>query len=181
MDNKTIASPHVKYTDSLSRFRIYGTFAILIVVPLLAAFLTVNHHGEEILSLIFPLILLFIILSPVVFNYFPSAFQERRRLVSAFTGSGSILLSVSPWPCFRLLIYEDAVEIRIMFQRYLIPYEKMADLQEKIGFWSRGILFRADLPGVPSIIQFRGLGLETKKILKILTETRSMYLESKMQ
>jgi hypothetical protein len=169
----------VKYKDSPSRFGVYGTLILIIAVPLLIAFLAVNYFGEEILLFIFLPMFLLVFFGPIIYNYFPSPFQEQRNLVTSFTGGGSIFLFGGSWPFFRLLVYEDAVEIRTMLQRYLIPYDKMEDLPERIGFFSRGILFKSDLPDVPSRIRYQGFGM--KKVLKVLSETRNKYLETRTQ
>jgi hypothetical protein len=60
-----------------------------------------------------------------------------------------------------------------MFHRFLIPYDKMEDFPEKIGFFSRGILIKSNLPEVPSGIRFQGFGM--KKIVKVVKESRKKW------
>jgi hypothetical protein len=72
------------------------------------------------------------------------------------------------------MVYEDGVEVRVEFHRLFIPYNKMADLPNKIGFFGRGVLIKSDLPGVPSGIRFSGFGM--KKILIVLNEMRNKSL-----
>jgi len=67
----------------------------------------------------------------------------------------------------------SALEVRLMFHRFLVPYEKMEDLPEKIGFFTAGLLIRSDLPGVPSRIRFSGFGM--KKILQVVNDARADY------
>ncbi len=63
------------------------------------------------------------------YNYRASPFQHNRRLRAAFTGGGSIFLFKflfnGSWPFFRLMVYEDALEVRVMFHRFLVPFGKM--------------------------------------------------------
>ena len=61
-----------------------------------------------------------------------------------------------------------------MFHRFFIPYNKMEDLPEKIRFFSSGIPFKSDLPGVPSTIRFYGFG--SKGILEVVKEQRKRFL-----
>jgi hypothetical protein len=121
-----------------------------------------------------PLVFLFIFLVPTLFNYFPSPFRQNRKLVAAFTGGGSIFLFHGSWPFFRLMVYEDALEVRVEFHRFLIPYEKMEDIPGKVGFFSLGMEIRSDLPDVPSSIRFGGFGL--KKIVRTVCDARNSFL-----
>ncbi|MBI3353088.1 MAG: hypothetical protein HY036_10985, partial [Nitrospirae bacterium] len=59
-------------------------------------------------------------------------------------------------------------------QRYFIPYDKMDDIPDKIGFFNRGILFKSNLADVPSDIRFQGFGMKT--IVKVVNEMRSTYM-----
>jgi hypothetical protein len=74
------------------------------------------------------------------------------------------------------MVYENALEVRVMFHRFLIPYEKMDDIPDKIGFFSTGILIKSDLPDVPSSIRFSGFGM--KKIVQIVSEARNSFLSA---
>jgi len=158
------------YKDSPFPFGIMGTFPLLIAVPLLVMFTGQKYLGPESIALMFPVVFIFIFLGPAIFNYLSSPFQENRKLVTAFTGGGSIFLFSGSWPFFRLMVYNDALEVRVMFHRYLIPYEKMDDIPNKIGFFSTGILIKSDLPDVPSSIRFSGFGM------KKMSEARNSYL-----
>ncbi|HTP66767.1 MAG TPA: hypothetical protein VMJ66_15350, partial [Geobacteraceae bacterium] len=163
-----------RYKDSPFPFGIMGTFPLLIAVPLLLIFVMQKYGGPESAGAVFPFVFLFIFVGPAVFNYLASPFQNNRRVVTTFTGGGSIFLFSGSWPFFRLIVYEDALEVRVMFHRFLIPYEKMADLPGKIGFFSTGILIRSDLPGVPSGIRFSGFGM--KNIIRVINDARSAFL-----
>jgi hypothetical protein len=87
-------------------------------------------------------------------------------MVASFTGGGSIFLFSGTWPFFSVIIYAVGLEVRVMFPRYFIPYEKMDDLPEKIGFFSRGLLIRSNLSGVPSGIRYQGFGM--RKVLAVI-------------
>lgn len=175
-DGVTNLYPEMKYKDSPVPFGIVGTFPLLIAVPLLGMIIGQKYVGPESMALLFPFVFLFIFLGPTSFNYFSSPFQNNRKLVTSFTGGGSIFLLHGSWPFFRLLVYENALEVRFMFHRFLIPYEKMDDIHDKIGFFTTGILIKSDLPDVPSSIRFSGFGM--KKIVQIINETRNRYLSA---
>lgn len=164
----------IKYKDSPSPFGIFGTFAILIAVPMIIIFTAVKFVGEGVAAFLVPPFFIFIFLGPAVYNYVPSPFQANRILVASFTGGGGIFLFSGSWPFFRLLVYQDALEVRTMFHRFLIPYDMMEDLPEKLGFLSMGILIKSDLPGIPSHIRF--YGFRSKKVLLAVNNTRNKYL-----
>jgi len=168
------SAPQVKYKDALLPFGIFGTFALEIGILLLLIFILERYFGPGVIPYVFMSMFPLIFLGPLVYNYIPSRFQKERKVVASYTGGGSILLFHGSWPFFRLVVYEDGVEVRVEFHRFFIPYNKMADLPNKIGFFSRGVLIRSDLPGVPSGIRFSGFGM--KEILKVLNEMRNKYL-----
>jgi hypothetical protein len=169
----------MKYRDSPMRFGIYVTFLLWIAVPLFVIMMIMEFMGPEAMAMTFPPFFLIMFFGPIIYNRFQSPFEtERGRiLVSSYTGGGSIYLFNGSWPFFRLLVYKDGVEIRIMFQRYFIPYDKMDDIPDKIGFFSGGMLFKSNLPGVPSSIRFYKLGMN--KIAKVINEARAEYLSKK--
>jgi hypothetical protein len=173
-EGATTARGETRYKDSPFPFGIMGTFPLIIAVPLLTMFLGERFVGPEGIALMFPVMFGFIFLGPAIFNYLSSPFQENRKLVTAYTGGGSIYLFHGSWPFFRLMVYDDALEVRVMFHRFLIPYEKMEDIPGKIGFFSTGILIKSDLPDVPSSIRFSGFGM--KKIAQAVNAARSAYM-----
>jgi hypothetical protein len=162
-----------KYKDSPFPFGITGTFLLLIAAPLLLIFVGQKYAGPEAIALLFPFVFLFIFLGLTIFNYSSSPFQKNRKLVATFTGGGSIFLFHGSWPFFRLIVYDDALEVRVMFHRFLIPYERMEDIPGKIGFFSTGMLIKSDLPDVPSSIRFSSFGM--KKLVQIVSETRRAF------
>jgi hypothetical protein len=166
--------PQRKYKDALLPFGVFGTSAFVIGIPLLVIFVLEKYFGSGLFPYLLMPTFILIFFGPIVYNYIPSRFQKERSVVASCTGGGSILLFHGSWPFFRLLVYEDGVEVRVEFHRFFIPYNKMADLPNKIGFFGRGILIKSDLPGVPSGIRFSGFGM--KKILKVLNEMRNKCL-----
>jgi hypothetical protein len=61
-----------------------------------------------------------------------------------------------------------------MFHRFFIPYDKLEEIPDKVGFFNRGILIKSDLPDVPSSIRFSGFGMN--KIIETINETRRKYV-----
>lgn len=174
--NEKITTPlgRRRYKDSPSPFGMLGTLVLTIALPIVPLLVTQRLAGSKAMGFLFAPTILFLFVGPVVFNYLPSVFEKDRRLVAAFTGGGSIFLFHASWPFFRLMVYEDAVEIRVEYHRFLIPFERMDDVPEKVGFFSRGILIKSNLPDVPSSIRFNGFGMT--KITRTVHATRSGYL-----
>ena len=168
----TMAHPTARetYKEALLPYGIFGTFALLIAVPLVLFFMAEKFLGPQRLAPMFFPVFLCIFFGPVLYNFLPSSFERERSRVAAHTGGGSIFLFSGSWPFFRLLIYDDGVEIRVMLHRFFIPYDKLEDLPSKVGFFSLGIRFTSNLPGVPSNIRFYSFGI--KKILTVLNEKR---------
>jgi len=167
----------IKYKDSFSPFGVHGTMFLLIAVPLVVLFLVEKYAGPEKMALVILPTFLSIFLSPVAYNFLPSPFERERSLVASYTGGGSVLLLGGTYPFFRLIIYKDGIEVRVVFHRFFIPYDKTADFPQKVGFFSRGVLIKSDLPDVPSSIRFFGFGM--KKIVKTLNENRNKYMNTK--
>ena len=165
-----------KYKEALLPFGIFGTFAVFLGVPLAIMFFITTRHDDSFLPFsVFPFVFLFVFFVPAIYNCLPSSFQKSRTVDDYFVGGGSIFLFSGSWPFFKLLVYKDGVEIRVMFHRFFIPYDKMEDLPGKIGFFNRGVLIKSNLPGVPSGIRFSGFGM--KKIVETLNKARNSFLQ----
>jgi len=162
-----------EYKDALLPFGVFGTFALLIAVPLCLFFAIEKYWDlEKAGFLLMPTILL-ILFGPVAYNHLPSRFQKQRNVVASYTGGGSIFLFNASWPFFRLMVYDDGLEIRTTLHRFFIPYDKMDDFPKKVGFFSRGLLIKSKLPGVPSGIRYQGFGM--KKIVQVVAERRNNF------
>lgn len=161
------------YKDALLPFGVIGTFAVLLATFFLSFLIIEKMGGLQQLSRMFFPTFLIIFLAPVLYNFIPSPFQKKRNTIASFTGGGSIYLFNGTWPFFRLIVYKDGLEIRVMFHRFFIPYDQMEDIPDKIGFFSRGILIKSDLPGVPSGIRFQGFGM--KKVIELINTHRNRF------
>ena len=171
------AAEETRYKDAPVPFGLMGTLVALIAIPLVTITIALKlGHSEAAAALFLPSFIL-IFAGPILYNRVASPFEEGRILIASYIGGGSTFLMNGSWPFFRLLVYADGVELRVMFHRFFIPYDRMEDLPEKLGFFSRGILFRSDLPGVPSSIRFYGFG--NKGILARIQELRSRFLAQK--
>jgi hypothetical protein len=146
------------YTDSPFPFGIVGTFVPMVLILILGTFTGVALAGPEIMPFIFIPLFFAVFIGPALFNRRMSPFERSRTLIDSFTGGGSIFLFHGSWPFFRLLVYRDALEVRVMYHRFLIPFDMMEELPETVGFFSSGIPIRSNLPGVPSCIRFNGFG-----------------------
>jgi hypothetical protein len=166
--------PEREYRDSLFPFGVAGTFALLMAIPMLCVMAVFEFARPELILYAVLPAFLFVFCAPVACNYFPSPFQSRRTPLASYTGGGSIYLFHGSWPFFRLLVYQDDAEVRVMFHRFYIPYEAMAEFPNTVGFFSRGLLIKSDLPGVPSSIRFAGFGM--KRMVRTVREARTKHL-----
>lgn len=162
-----------KYKDSVFPFGILGTFVLIMALGMIPVFTFERFTNSNNFGFFFFPGFVLIFFTPIVYNYFPSPFQKRRETIAAFTGGGSIFLFTGTWPFFRLFIYEDGIEIRVMLHRFFIPYDEMGEFPDKLGFFNRGILIESNLPDVPSGIRYNGFGMS--KILKILQQNKTKF------
>lgn len=173
-NQREVSASNKQYKDSPFPFGIIGTFAIMMAVFMVAILFVEKLGGPELIPYVFLPAFFIMFFGPVIYNTFPSSFQKERSIVRSFTGGGSISLFHGSWPFFKLMVYHDGLEIRAMFHRYFIPYDKMDNIPDKVGFFNRGLLIKSDLPDVPSGIRFSGFGM--KKIVEVVNETRNNYL-----
>jgi len=166
----------LKYKEALLPFGVFGSFAFLMACVMVPLFVMQNYYGMESFSIIFIPGFMVIFFGPVVYNAIPSTFQKSRNVIVTFIGGGSIFMFNGSVPFFKLLVYKDGLEIRVMLHRFFIPYDKMEDIPEKSGFFSRGILIKSNLPGVPSSIRFAALG--TKRAVERIRNARDEYLKN---
>jgi hypothetical protein len=167
------------YKDALFPFGILGTFALLVGGLLITVFTIEKFLGESMMIAVFLPGFALVFFGPIIYNRLPSPFEKGRQLVASYTGGGSLLLFGGTWPFFRLMVSDDGLEVRVMFHRFFIPYEHMEDIPEKVGFFSRGILIKSDLPGVPSGIRFMTFGV--KKAVQTIVEAKTTakgYMEN---
>ncbi len=169
-------SPHQVYKDALLPFGVIGTFALMLAAAMGILFLAMKAVPPQVMPLVFFPVFLTLFFGPALYNRMQSPFelQAGRKLIESCTGGGSIFLFNGSWPFFRLLVYQDGIELRVMLHRFFIPYDKLQDVPESGGFFSRGLLLRSDLPGVPSGIRFTCS--RNKEVWYLISTNRSEYL-----
>ena len=144
-----------RYRESLLPFGIVGNFMAVAMVSLLPILFLLQNQTLDPSFLFFSAPLLFILVGPMLHNWIPSTFETTRTPISTFVTGGSIQFFISSLPSFRVLIYDDGIEIRAMYTRYFIPHDRMEPLAEDKGFFRSGILIRSDLLEVPSKIRIQ--------------------------
>ena len=170
-----------KYNHSPFPLGVTGTFLILFIPTLIIILAWIKSMGprdpsDALPFLLIPIVLLIVIL-PSLYNLIASPFEKARKVIASFTGGGSLSLFHGTWPMFRLLIYEDGLEIRVFLHCFFIPYDKMDYPFEKISFSSTRLLIESDLPEVPSQIRFAVFRM--KPIIALVEEHRNRYLAGK--
>ena len=66
---------------------------------------------------------------------------------------------------FYLIIYEEGIEIRVLFSCFFIPYEKITDIKLKSKFCSL-ITIKSSLKDVPKVIFLQGVSERAFTIIK---------------
>ena len=168
-----------KYKEALLPFGVGGSFFLLMACLMIPIFAIQKFYGMEMMPFIFIPGFILIFFGPMVYNSLPSSFERSRKVIASFTGGGSIFMFNGSWPFFRLFVYADGIEIRVMLHRFFIPHDQMGDIPEKVGFFSRGILIKSDLPGVPSSIRFMVMG--SKKAVQTILDARNAFFLNKTE
>lgn len=162
-----------KYINALLPFGIHGNLAFLVICAIALIFMVDTYFEAPVklaLSFVFFISIFFI---PIYYNSLKSPFEEGRNKINSFTGGGSVFMMSGSWPFFKLIIYDDGIEIRFILHRFFIPYESLSDTPEKAYFFSWGIVLKSDLPNVPSIIRF--MSFRNQKVLSAISEARKKY------
>lgn len=163
-----------KYKDALFPFGLMGTFALFfnVIAVSIGIVLFVGSH----LVPFSITVIIFLCLSAVLYNFVSSPFERARSLIASCTGGGRTLQTFQfcgTWPFFRLMVYGDGVEVRVMFHRFFIPYDKLDDLSSGTVFFSEGLYIESDLLDVPSSISFYGFRM--RKVLEAVDENARKY------
>ena len=142
------------FCHAIVPFGVHLTFFGVLAAGMLVIFLTNRLAGGGAMPFLVLPTLLLMVFGPVVFNYLPSPFQKQRRVLETAAGGGSIFMMNGSWPFFRLLVYEDGIEIRFFLHAWFIPYVRLESVSLERVFVSRALLIRSDLPKVPDRIRF---------------------------
>ncbi len=137
--------------DILSAF--YLHIAAIVVFTSGASY----YLNAEIAGLVFLGGFIAIAIGPALYSGLPTAF-ERKRKVLYTCGGYYIHVIFQPWNplkivstfFFYMLIYEDAIEIRALFNSYLIPLNRLkGPPMKKWHHLGQGFTIEVDLPDVP--------------------------------
>ena len=164
-----------KYKDALFPLGLLGAFALFFNVIAVSIGI-VLFVGDPHLVPFSITVIIFLCLSAVLYNFVSSPFERARSLIASCTGGGRTLQTFQfqgTWPFFRLMVYEDGIEIRVMFHRFFIPYDKMDNLSSETWFLGEGLYIESDLRDVPSSITF--CGFRMRKVLKAVDESARKY------
>lgn len=89
-------------------------------------------------------------------NEIPSSFQKTREVLASYRTGISLPFFNASAPFCKLLVYRDGLEVRIEFNRFFVPFDRMEHVPRLEGFlWVKKIAIRCDLPGVPRKIEIQ--------------------------
>jgi hypothetical protein len=164
------------YQDAIFPYGLIGNFAVFFCVIGISMGMVILV-GDPHLTPFFILILILAVLSSIAYNFVSSPFERARSLIASCTGGGKTTLRTfrfrGTWPFFRLMVYGDGVEVRVMFNRFFIPYDKMENLSSETWFFIEGLYIESDLRDVPSSISFYGIIM--RKALEAVDENARKY------
>ena len=174
------------YEYSPLPFGIVGNLALITAPFLIVFFGAFIMMGEgyvttgKIMLCSVPFFFIVAMVGPVMYNYVSSPFQKDRKIIDSFTFGGSMSSSFmgfpgASYPYFRLILYQEGLEIRFMFCCYFIPYDKMKESKLDLGYpaiWTMPT--PSELPMYIYLFSRRASRL--KKIIDLINEQRDRYL-----
>jgi len=163
-----------QYSDSIFPFGIGASFfsalAIMMFAGVIAGFLLGDKQDFRQLGGI-PLLIIFLSLlaGPLLYNRKKSRFQVNKVILEKFDGIGTIQGLRGAF--FRLLLYEQGVEIRAFYHRYYIPFTKINTASIEKGYFNNRLNIVTGISGVPEYIvssgkQFLSLAFHIEKKAK---------------
>jgi len=144
-----------KYSDSLVPFGIGTSFFLLLTLLmsagagagyLLRDYPVFLQAGGIILLIIF----VTLVLVPVLYNKRKSSFERNRVVLARYDGIGTI--QGLRGAMFRIILYEDGIEVRAFYHRYYIPFEKIKKITIVEGHVSKRLEIETGIAGVPDTI-----------------------------
>ncbi len=174
-ESPVIGTIELKYHHSFFPYGVAGV-AIFILIPFITTLIipTVILKDLYFIVLFLGIIVFFFLL--VISNYVGSPFQSGRRLITTIDGGGGDAVVEASMPFYRLLVYEDGIEIRGFFQCYFIPYDKITGIR-KSKLLGSAVEIRSKAPDVPESITFASF--HTGKIISMINRYKSITLKQK--
>jgi hypothetical protein len=144
------------YSDSLLPFSIGTSFTVALFSLLLAGagvgyLLCDCNLPPQSGGIILLIIMVLLVVMPLFYNRKKSSFEQRNTLIEKYDGIG--IIQGLKGAMFRLLIYEEGVEIRAFYHRFYIPYENIKTVameEESFGFMRLRV--KTGLAGIPDYI-----------------------------
>ena len=79
-----------------------------------------------------------------------SPFQRDKTILITYDGIGT--MQGLRGALFRLILYEEGIEIRAFYHRYYIPFEKIKNIVIEKGYISKTFNIDSEIKGVPKTI-----------------------------
>ena len=145
-----------EYSDSLYPFGIGTSFIITLLSIMLGGALIgvfleqgsfLKQSGGGIILLI---IFLVILVGPIIYNKRVSRFEKGRTVLKKLDDIG--IIQGLRGALFRLVLYEEGLEIRAFYHRYYIPFARIDGVSIEKGYFSKRLNIVAKIEGVPDYI-----------------------------
>ncbi len=157
-----------KYSDSLMPSGI-GTSFCLILAAFIAAgaaagfLLNDSDDFQQLGGISLLAVFLALLAGPALYNKRKSRFEKDREVLEEYNGAGTIqgLRGVF----FRLLIYEDGIEIRAFYHRYFIPYNRIQKLSIRENNFSTVLNFPTGIDKIPDRIVSSSSGFQAISLI----------------
>ena len=145
-----------EYSDSLYPFGIGTSFVITLLTimfggALIGVFLEQGSFLKQSGGGIILLIIFFVILvGPIIYNKRVSRFEKDRTVLKKLDDIG--IIQGLRGALFRLVLYEEGLEIRAFYHRYFIPFARIDDVSIEKGYFSKRLNIVTKIEDVPDSI-----------------------------
>lgn len=166
-----------RYSDSLFPIGIGASFLLTLVIVLAAGtivgLIIENKYGNMQRFGIVPMIIVLLIFlgGPIVYNKKKSRFEKGKQVLEKLDRIGMIQGLRGAF--FRILVYEQGMEIRAFYHRYYIPFEKIDCISVQKGKVYAKLNILTDIEGAPNYIYSDG-----KEFLKLTSFIEELYRQN---
>ena len=163
-----------QYVESFLPFGIGASFALILggllgLGALLGYLIGEQPPFNQLGGIVLLIIFLAVFVGPLIYNKKASSFEHGRTVVDKYDGMG--LIQGLRGAFFRLIAYEDGLEIRAFYHCYFIPYNHIRRFDIDEGLLRHRLNIETGLEGVPEY-----LAASDKKFLNLLR-----LIETKVQ
>jgi hypothetical protein len=143
-----------KYSASLNPFSVGTGIFLCFFIWLIAGVLSLYFYPpiSKYGTIWFLFIIVVLVLIPIIRNKRKSIFEQNRIVLYKYDGLERQMYF------FRLIVYEDGIEIRAFYNTYFIPFDEIKDIRTEAKYFTlvrfgKGLTIETGIEGLPDYIE----------------------------